>query len=730
MKIPRSFLVFFALLLASSVAYAAGENPTTHKMMELVTELGIVLFAAKLGSLLFERLRLPGVLGEIAAGVLISSHQLGKIPLPGFPNGIFPEPPAGALPVSDELYGICSLASIVLLFTVGLETDLRLLRRYTLAGLAVGLGGVIGSFVLGDLAAVAFFRWIVHEPVTFLTPKCMFMGVISTATSVGITARILSERRKLDSPEGVTILAGAVIDDVLGIIVLAITLGVIAAERDGGRSVDWAEIGLIGFKAVTIWLAATALGLLASRRISAFLKRFRDQTTISIMALGLALIVAGAFEQADLAMIIGAYVMGLALSCTDINHLIRQKLSPLCDFLVPVFFCVMGMLIDLRSMASFHVLLFGCVYTLLAIVAKVAGCGLPAMLFGFNLWGGIRVGTGMLPRGEIALIMAGIGTAHHIIADEVVGVSLMMMMVTTLLAPPVLVKLFAHPTPGTKKPIPGGKETVISFRFPSEEVATFVVERILRTFEAEGFYVHLLDREEQVYQFRKDDMRIGFHHAGEEVFFYVMEEQSHLVHTAMWVVVVELHATIAGLKKPIDDQSIARALQPDRIHPWAEDLTQRKIGKLGLANFITPAVLNPSLKATTKEEVIEELLQLAAQSGHIKDLDAARAAVWERESSMSTGMQHGVAIPHGRTDAVDRLVCAIGLKKEGIDFGSLDGEPTKIFVLTLSPARTPAPHVQFMSTITQILDQEGRAILLACETPGGMYKILVGASGA
>ena len=110
----------------------------------------------------------------------------------------------------------------------------------------------------------------------------------------------------------------------------------------------------------------------------------------------------------------------------------------------------------------------------------------------------------------------------------------------------------------------------------------------------------------------------------------------------------------------------------------------------------------------------------------LRDFDAARAAVMAREQSMSTGMQYGIAIPHGRTDAVDRLVCAIGLKKGGVDFDSIDGKPCSIFVLALSPEKSSAPQMQFMSMISQILDTDGREALLACETPEEMFAVLVG----
>jgi len=325
-------------------------------MMLLVIQLGIILFAVKIGSMLFEKIGLPSVLGELFAGMIIGPYALGGIGFTGFENGIFPifSP---EFPISPELYAFGTVAAIILLFIVGLETDIQLFKTYYLAGSAVGIGGVVVSFIFGDVIAVLFGEWVFGAPISFMDPPALFLGAIATATSVGISARILSEKRKIGSPEGVTILAGAVIDDVLGIILLAIILGVISASQATG-SIDWGHIGIIALKAVGIWIAATVIGLITSRRISALLKFFKNKSSIALRALGLALILAGLFEEAGLAMIIGAYVMGLSLSYTDISLVIQEKLSPLHNFLVPVFFCIMGMLVDFRAISSPQIIIF------------------------------------------------------------------------------------------------------------------------------------------------------------------------------------------------------------------------------------------------------------------------------------------------------------------------------------------------------------------------------------
>ncbi len=718
-------LPLISAILLPALAFGAEDSlsvPTmTHRMMMLALQLGVIVIAARLGNILFTRIGLPGVVGELMTGVVIGPYVLGRVPLPGFPDGLFHLHDAvavGSIPVSPELYGICTVASIVLLFLVGLETDIGLFLRYSVAGSAVGVGGVAVSFLMGDLMAILFSPMLFGERLGFFDAPCLFLGIISTATSVGITARILSENRKLDSPEGVTILAGAVIDDVLGMILLAIGMGIITASRASG-GVDWGHIGAIAVKAVAVWMAATVLGLAAARRISTLLKAFRDLSVIAIMALGLAMILAGLFEEAGLAMIIGAYVMGLSLSKTDLRHVIREKLYPIHVFLVPVFFTVMGMLVDVRALTSREVLLFGLLYTAVAAAAKVIGCGLPALFVNFNLRGALRIGTGMLPRGEVTLIIAGTGLAAGLLNPRIFGVVVFMTAAAALAAPPIIVALFRSPKSGVRHVPPGETGlTEIVFSFPSALAAEFVVDKLLRAFESEGFFVHTLNRAERLYQLRKERTVITFRQREGDIVFDARESEVPFINTAMVEVVADLERAIRELRKPLDLASISRRVQEGGAPPAAPSLLRRHLHR---------DLLVAELKGATKSAVINELLDLLCRKGYVKNRDDALQAVMEREESMSTGMQYGIAIPHGRTDAVDSLVCAIGIQPSGVDFDAVDGKPSRIIVLTLSPRNAASPYMQFMSMISQALNEQGRAALLACDNEDDMYAVLTGA---
>lgn len=699
-----------AMLFGSDQDHAGVDM--THRMMMLAMQLGIILFAARIGNIIAEKIKLPGVLGELCAGIVIGPFLLGGIALPGFADGVFPQF-SSSFPISPELYGFCSVASIVLLFMVGLETDIKLFLKYSVAGSIVGVCGVVFSFLAGDLLGIYLLPHILDGEFGLFSPACLFLGIMSTATSVGISARILSEKRKLDSPEGVTILAGAVIDDVLGIIMLALGLGIISASKESG-SVDWGQIASIAAKAIGIWLAATVIGIIAASRISILLKWFKGKSYIALMALGLALILAALFEEASLAMIIGAYVMGLSLSKTDVSHVIRENLHHIYEFLVPVFFAVMGMLVDVRLFMSWEIVGFGLLYTFLAVVAKVLGCGIPTMLCNFNFRGAMRIGVGMLPRGEVALIIAGIGLASGILNQEIFAIGIMMTLLTTLIAPPILVYLFSNDKSGLRKEQPMDVATVVPFSLPSTEVATLLASKLQEAFEHDGFYVHKISHEDHIYQLRKDEIVIGFQQKESEIVFDCKEEEVQFVNTAMIEVVADFEQIIKELKKPVDVKAISKNVKN----------VKNKLDGKSLAPFLLQKAMVPKLKGTTKEEIIDELLASLDKANVINDLKLAREAVLKREESMSTGMQFGVAIPHGRTDAVDKLVAVVGLKPDGIDFKSLDGEPSNIFILALSPQSASSPHMQFMAMISNALDESGRETLLKCKTSKEIFKSL------
>ncbi|MBR2344966.1 MAG: cation:proton antiporter [Lentisphaeria bacterium] len=686
----------------------------------LALQLGTIIFAAKFCGDLAKKLKSPSVLGELLAGVIIGPYLLGgiSIPLHGLEHGLFGFAQtvqlAGDSIIGDakiinvtfpayhsSLYALATIGSILLLFMSGLETDLRMFFRYSLVGTLVGIGGVIFSFLFG--ASVGVFLLPEATGGNFMHPCSLFLGILCTATSVGITARILSEKKKIDTPEGVTTLAAAVIDDVLGIICLAIVMGL--ATVPAGGETDWGKIGLISAKCIGFWLLATAVGLLLATKIAKFLKLFKSATVFSTLAFGLALFLAGIFEQQGLAMIIGAYVMGLSLSKTDISFALQRSLHPLYNFLVPVFFVVMGMLVDIRVFADMNVLKIGAIYSLLAILAKIIGCALPALFMNFNMLGALRIGTGMVPRGEVALIIAGIGMTtmyegKPILGSELFGVAIIMTLVTTIVAPPLLSAVLGLRGKGVRKETKDMSVIHTPYSFHSQILADFVLRQLIDTFSTEGYMLSQLDKESGVMQIRKDELSFAMTVSGTDIIFESNPDEVPFIQATMFEAIVSLHMDLEKLKN-IASPAELRQDYFTKNQEFAPE-NRRRMKNL-LARSLQPAAIIMDLQAEDKPEVIDELIDALDKCGVLKDRDACLCEVLQRECVASTCMQNGIALPHARTDAVKFTSIAIGISKKGYDFDSLDGEKTRIFILCLSPMQANAPHIECLAAISSIL---------------------------
>ena len=686
------------------------EENITEVVTSLVFQLAVIIFAVRIFGKLAEKVGIPSVLGELIAGIIIGPYALGGLGLPGFPNGVFPLNSA-SLAVSPELYAISSLASIILLFASGIETDLTMFLKYSVTGGIVGFGGVAVSFLLGDVAAMVMLQ------TGFMDTRCLFLGIMSTATSVGITARILSDKKKMDSPEGVTILAAAVFDDVLGIVLLAVVMGIVSALTGGG-SLSGMAIGMIALKAFSIWLVFTAVCIIFSKYIARFVKLFGGTFDFSIASLGVAFVLAGIFERQGLAMIIGAYTTGLALSSTDIAPVIQERIHGLYKFFVPVFFAVMGMSVNVPALMNQSVLVFGAVYTLAAVLAKVIGCGGPSLGLGFNFRGALRIGVGMIPRGEVALIIAGIGLTAGIINQEIFGVVILMTLVTTLVAPPLLSVTLKMPGRGTRKEVKAAESQQFVWDFKDNEIADLVVDMFLDDLRSEGFYIQMMNISDGLSQARKGNVSLSITEQESVVTIQTSKEDMGFVKGEIYEVIVRLGKSLQSL---------------EALHNTAD----LQYGFASAENRIEPAllkVLNKNslcceLKGTTKEEILDEMVTLLGNSGKVTNHAQVLADIKAREAIMSTGLEKGIAIPHARTDGVKDICVAVGIKKEGLDFAALDGKPSKVFVMVASPKKGEAPQMQVMSSVSGILQQQDILDrLTATSAPDEMFTILKSSS--
>ncbi|HYM80323.1 MAG TPA: cation:proton antiporter [Candidatus Limnocylindria bacterium] len=415
-------------LLSPPVAHAATEGGATG-LQPILAALVLILIGAKLGGALFERFGQSAVLGELLAGIVIGN--LGLLGVHG-------------LEAVRDLEGIEILAQIgvlFLLFQVGLETDIQKMRAVGPSALLVAALGVVVPMVLGFVVSSRFFPD--HHPLTH-----WFVGATLCATSVGITARVLADLQRTTSPEGSIILGAAVIDDVLGLIVLAVVSGIIAAA-DRGAEFQPLSVVWITAKALLFLAGALVLGRWASRRVFKLASRLPGRGLLISIAVGFCFALAYFAGIAGLAPIVGAFAAGLILDQVHYRELrardrhdrsVDELLEPIAAFLVPIFFVLMGMRVDLSVFGAAQVLGFAALLTAAAVIGKQA-CSLGVLDRGADR---LAVGLGMIPRGEVGLIFAGIGATLTIqgapVVDGVVFSAIVVMVaLTTLMTPPLLV---------------------------------------------------------------------------------------------------------------------------------------------------------------------------------------------------------------------------------------------------------------------------------------------------
>jgi fructose-specific phosphotransferase system IIA component len=417
-------------------------------------------------------------------------------------------------------------------------------------------------------------------------------------------------------------------------------------------------------------------------------------------------------------------VVGLSLSKTDLADTVRDSLEVMNDFFVPFFFIVMGMLVDVQVLMSKEVLIFGGVYALGMAAGKLVGCGLPTLFLNFNHLGTLRIGMGLVPRGELAIIIAGIGLSAGFIDARFFGVAILMVLINNLFAPPLEAMLFGSDRKGTKKDFQVGQKVSTPIEIASANLTELLEQRVIQAFRAEGFFVHLIViASHNVYHLRKNDTHITLHAREKMLEFESDAEDVVFAKTIAYEALLEINDVVASVKDLIKPESMLKDLADDSAAMWR---TEAEI-KVALAQ---DSVI-PSLKADTKPGVVEELVDALYQAGHVHDREGAINAVMEREASMSTGMQYGVALPHCRTDSVDRITIAVGLSQDGVDYNSLDGEPSKIFVLILSPRSSDSPHIQFLANVSALLNsEEMRSKLLGCTTQEEVYKFFKAGLGA
>jgi len=381
--------------------------------LQYVLNFGVILLAANVGGIISKKLKQPAVLGQIIAGVILGMGLMEK---------------------TAFIEDIGEIGVIFLMFIAGLETDVQELKDSGKSSSLIALGGVffpavfVGGgtyFLTGDLTS------------------SMFMGVISTATSVSISVQTLRELERLRTRQGITILGAAIIDDIVGIILLTLVIGMVKPSVGG-------SVGLVIGKIVLFFAITALVGLIVTKTLKACCDMNLDDKIVTY-AVVVCFILAYVSEELGVAAITGAFFSGVVFSMTTHRHRVSHEINKIATVMfTPVFFVSIGMSVNLGSAAS--AIGFGSVFIILSILGKIVGCGAGARLTGFNGREALQIGFGMIPRAEVAIIIANLGLKMEVINNHVMAAVILMVLVTTLITPSLLKWSFSEK----------GKETVAS----------------------------------------------------------------------------------------------------------------------------------------------------------------------------------------------------------------------------------------------------------------------------
>jgi len=373
---------------------------------QLLLEMFAIFVSAKAVGEIFERLSLPSVLGEILAGAVLGPYALGWIP------------------TSDTIHSVADLGAIFVLFSAGLETSPGELIRIGGKSMRVAVAGVVVPFILG----FAYMKLTGTK-----NSEAVFVGAAMVATSVGITARIFADMHLLATETAKIILGAAVFDDILGMVMLALVGGLAA----GG--VNWLHMGVLIGEAGAFALFMIFVAPRIVHRMETGVEHLSIQNASLVVALAICLLLSWLAVKIGMAAIIGAFFAGLVFADYAPQWNLFPRVAGITEFLAPFFFFAIGARLDLRVFSR-QIVVAAAVISVLAIVSKVIGCGLPMLGQGWRQV--LQVGTGMMPRGEVALIVALVGLQSGIVSQGTYAIVVLMTAATTVIAPPLLRYMF------------------------------------------------------------------------------------------------------------------------------------------------------------------------------------------------------------------------------------------------------------------------------------------------
>ncbi|WP_042685653.1 cation:proton antiporter [Candidatus Nitrosotenuis chungbukensis] len=381
------------------------------QFIQVVIGVCILLFAAKLMAELFVRLKLPIVLGELIAGMIVGPFAFGSFFTIGGET---------ILQLSGEIKILGEIGAIVILFMAGLEMTPREFLRGGKASFTVGTLGVIVPFFVG---------FFVFQLFGFHAYQAMLVATALTATSIAISVQVLSEFGKLKSAEARLIIGAAVVDDILAIAVLSIVTSI----GGGTDTVDVAEISFTILKVLGFFAAMAIVAIFVVPKIASS-GMWKAGGSVEGVVTAVFFGTAGLAASIGLSPILGSFVVGMALASSKVFERVEHYISKLGLIFAPLFFAIIGAQVDFRGLSP-EILILAAIVIAVAIITKLAGCGLPAWIFLRNKQQAKRVGIGMISRGEVGLIVAGVGLTSGVLTSDVYSTIIIMVAVTTLITP-------------------------------------------------------------------------------------------------------------------------------------------------------------------------------------------------------------------------------------------------------------------------------------------------------
>lgn len=401
---------------------------TEHSFPHLLISLVALLVTTKLLGVLAQRVKQPAVVGELIAGVLLGGSVLGIVD-----------------PNDPVIHSLAELGVLVLLFEIGLHTDLKSLMKVGSEAVVVAVVGVALPFGLG--------YWVAHALGLGVIPAIV-AGAALTATSIGISARTLSDLGRLNSPEGQIVLGAAVLDDIIGLVILSVVSGLV-----GGAAITATGVTVTTAIALGFVIASVVLGSILIPPLFRVVARVEASGTLGVIGLAFAFLLAWLASSVGSATIIGAFSAGLILHNTPQRATIEKATTNLGHFFVPIFFASVGAAIELSSLGDSRVLAVGGALTVVAITTKFVAGYAPFWFRGDKA----LIGIAMIPRGEVGLIFARMGLATGALTSQLYSAIALMVLVTTFITPPLLArKIAAAPTPGPDRPGMGGIDDLVA----------------------------------------------------------------------------------------------------------------------------------------------------------------------------------------------------------------------------------------------------------------------------